>query len=162
MRCLRSIARRYRRWMWQRSNGGRLASTAIVHGIERLTVGPRVAIGDHVVIWAAGGVSIGAESLVAAGTVITSQSHAVDALRMGRTYRETAVTEPIRIGANVWIGANATVLPGARIGDNSIIAAGSVVKGKIPPATLVAGVPARVVRSLDFLEQTSPALEDTE
>ena len=162
MRCLRPIARRYRRLMWQRANEGRLAPSAIVHGIERLDVGPRTAIGDHVVIWAAGGVSIGADSLVAAGTVITSQGHAVDALRLGHMYRDTAVTEPIRIGANVWVGANATVLPGARIGDNSIIAAGSVVKGEIPPATLVAGVPARVVRSLAFLEQASPVVEETE
>lgn len=55
---------------------------------------------------------------------------------------------PIRIGRNVWIARNCTVLPGVEIGDHSVVAAGSVVTRSVPPRTLVAGVPARHVREL--------------
>lgn len=54
--------------------------------------------------------------------------------------------EPINIGNHVWIGVNATILKGANIGDGSIIAAGAVVTGDIPPNCIAAGVPARVIK----------------
>jgi acetyltransferase-like isoleucine patch superfamily enzyme len=56
--------------------------------------------------------------------------------------------EPIAIDTNVWIGAAATILPGVRIGADSVVAAGAVVTHDVPAATVVAGVPARVVRRL--------------
>lgn len=57
-------------------------------------------------------------------------------------------SKPIVIGDEVWLGARVIVLRGARIGDGCIIGANSVVKGSIPPHSLAAGSPARVVRSL--------------
>lgn len=59
------------------------------------------------------------------------------------------VFAPIRIGNNVFIGAYSIILPGAVVGDNCVIGAGSVVAGKIPSESVVAGVPARVIKSLD-------------
>ena len=56
--------------------------------------------------------------------------------------------QPVHIGDGVWIGANATILPGVTIGPGAIIAAGAVVTTNIPTDTLVAGVPARPLRSL--------------
>jgi acetyltransferase-like isoleucine patch superfamily enzyme len=56
--------------------------------------------------------------------------------------------EPITIETNVWIGAAATILPGVTIGADSVVAAGAVVTHDVPPATVVAGVPATVVRQL--------------
>lgn len=56
--------------------------------------------------------------------------------------------KPIRIGNNVWIGANVCVLPGVTIGDNTVIAAGSVVNRDIPAGVLAAGNPCRVVREI--------------
>jgi acetyltransferase-like isoleucine patch superfamily enzyme len=53
---------------------------------------------------------------------------------------------PVHIGNDVWIGARAIVLDGARIGDGAIVAAGSVVSGEVPPYAIVSGVPAKVVR----------------
>ena len=50
---------------------------------------------------------------------------------------------------NVWMGAGRTVLAGAEIGDNSVIGAGSVGKGRIPPSVVAAGVPCRVLRRLE-------------
>jgi acetyltransferase-like isoleucine patch superfamily enzyme len=56
--------------------------------------------------------------------------------------------EPVTIGRNVWIGRNCLILPGADIGENSVIAAGSVVTHSIPSNSLAAGVPARVIREI--------------
>lgn len=58
-------------------------------------------------------------------------------------------TEPIVIGDGCWIGADVTVLGGVTVGPGSVVAAGSVVIRDVPPNSLVAGVPARVVRALD-------------
>lgn len=61
-------------------------------------------------------------------------------------------TEPIKIGSNVWLGRGVTVLPGVEIGDFSVVGAGSVVSRDVPPRTLVAGNPARVVREISASE----------
>ncbi len=55
---------------------------------------------------------------------------------------------PVIIGNNVWIGTNVMILPGAVIGDHSVIAAGSIVTGEIPTKSLAAGSPARVIKTL--------------
>jgi acetyltransferase-like isoleucine patch superfamily enzyme len=60
---------------------------------------------------------------------------------------------PVFIGGNVWIGANSMVLPGAMIGDHTVIAAGSIVTGEIPPKSLAAGSPARVLRKLEIPDE---------
>lgn len=64
-------------------------------------------------------------------------------------YPDIDVFARVTVGNNVFIGLNAILLPGTEIGDNCVIGAGSVVKGRIPPNSVAAGVPARVIRSLD-------------
>jgi acetyltransferase-like isoleucine patch superfamily enzyme len=68
---------------------------------------------------------------------------------MRTCYPGTEYDEPVYIGKNVFVGLNVIILKGAEIGDNSIIAAGSVVKGKIPANSLAAGVPAKVHRTFE-------------
>ena len=58
------------------------------------------------------------------------------------------IPAPIHIGKNVWIGSNATVLPGVSIGDGAIVAAGAVVTKDVPENTIVGGVPAKVIRTI--------------
>ncbi len=58
------------------------------------------------------------------------------------------VTGPIRVCRNAWIGAGAIVLPGVRIGECSVVGAGAVVTADVEPFTVVAGVPARLIRRL--------------
>lgn len=58
-------------------------------------------------------------------------------------------SEPITIGNNVWIGLDAIILKGTEIGDNSVVAAGSVVKGKFPEFSLIGGNPAKLIKTLD-------------
>lgn len=57
-------------------------------------------------------------------------------------------TAPISIGNNVWVGANVTILPGITIGDESVIAAGSLVNKDVPSRTLVGGVPAKIIKCI--------------
>ncbi len=52
------------------------------------------------------------------------------------------------IGDDIWIGANAVILPGVTIGSHSVVAAGSVVTKDVPPHSLVAGVPAKIIRQI--------------
>jgi acetyltransferase-like isoleucine patch superfamily enzyme len=57
-------------------------------------------------------------------------------------------TSPIDIGENVWLGARVMVMPGVTIGRDAAVGAGSIVTSDVPPRTLVAGVPARVIKEL--------------
>jgi acetyltransferase-like isoleucine patch superfamily enzyme len=69
-----------------------------------------------------------------------------------RPFVEQGITaEGIAIEDDVWIGAGAIVTDGVRIGQGAVVAAGAVVTEDVPPHTVVAGVPARVVREIDGL-----------
>jgi maltose O-acetyltransferase len=127
----------------------RLYPYAVIHAPRHVLIGSDTVINDFVHIWGAGGVEIGKDVLIAAGVVITSQSHRIDALAQGRLYRDTVDNARVVIDDNVWIGSGAIVLPGVFIGRDSVVAAGSVVTRDVPPGCLVAGVPARLVRRLD-------------
>lgn len=58
------------------------------------------------------------------------------------------MTAPVIIGDDVWVGANATILPGVTVGNYSVIAAGAVVNRDVPSGALVGGVPARIIKRL--------------
>ena len=60
-----------------------------------------------------------------------------------------APTKPIKIGNDVWIGVNVTILPGVTIGENAVVGAGAVVTKDVPDNAVVVGNPARVIRYLD-------------
>ena len=116
----------------------------MIYHPECISFGNRVDVGENVVIRGGGGISIGNDVLIAAGAALVSEGHPVNPPRWGRN-----VSKPIRIGNEVWIGANAVVLPGVTIGDGSIVAAGAVVSCDVPDNVVVAGVPARVIRAIE-------------
>lgn len=94
------------------------------------------------------GLSIGAHSMIAAGVCISGVNHGMNNCDI--PYRFQMPTElPVTIGKNVWIGMNASILPGITIGDNAIIGAGSIVTRDIPASTLAYGTPCRPVRKLE-------------
>lgn len=90
-----------------------------------------------------GGIYIGDGALIGHNVVLATLNHA-----MSPKDRASMIPAPIRIGKRVWIGANATVLPGVTIGDGAIVAAGAVVTKDVPENTVVAGVPAVPIRHL--------------
>ncbi len=91
-----------------------------------------------------GGIDIGDDVMIAPTVQLISSGHPLDpAIR-----RSQITTAPVRIGRGVWIAAGATVLQGVTVGEDAVIAAGAVVTHDVPARTLVAGVPARVVRAL--------------
>ena len=91
-----------------------------------------------------GGIDIGDDVMIGPNVQLISSGHPLDPA----TRRSQITTAPIRIGRGVWIAAGATVLQGVTVGDNAVVAAGAVVSKDVPPRTLVAGVPAQVIRAL--------------
>jgi acetyltransferase-like isoleucine patch superfamily enzyme len=90
------------------------------------------------------GIDIGDDVMLGPGVRLISSGHPLDpALR-----RRQVTAAPIVVGRNVWVGAGATILQGVTIGDDAVVAAGAVVTGDVPAGVLVAGVPARVVKSV--------------
>jgi acetyltransferase-like isoleucine patch superfamily enzyme len=84
-------------------------------------------------------IEIGDNSIIGYNTVLLAHEFLVDECRVGE----------VKIGKNVVIGANCTVLPGVEIGDNSIISAHSLVNRDVPPNVLAGGVPVKVIKKLD-------------
>ncbi len=100
------------------------------------------AISGHCYIQAINGIYIGDDTIFAPGVKIISANHNLNNFH---TWDEAS---PIRIGNRCWIGANAVILPGVQIGDNCVIGAGAVVSKSIPPHSIAAGNPARLIKSV--------------
>ncbi|MEZ5070402.1 MAG: DapH/DapD/GlmU-related protein [Bacteroidales bacterium] len=90
-----------------------------------------------------GGITIEDHVLIGPGVHIASEGHPLDPLK-----RQILDVAPVRIKQNVWIGAQATILAGVTVGENAVVAAGAVVTKDVPDNAVVAGVPARIVRSV--------------
>jgi maltose O-acetyltransferase len=129
-------------------HGSRISSTARIYRASKVRIGSNSTLNDYVHLWGGGSITIGDDCLVAAHTVITSQTHDVEAIAKGLLYRETNFAHPVTIANNVWVGSHATILPGVSIGDGAIIGAGAVVTRDVPSHSVAAGVPARVIRKL--------------
>lgn len=120
-----------------------------------IEIGERVQLNDYVHIGAVESVRIGSDVLIASKVFITDHDHGCysgdgpqdrpDLPPNDRHFKSA----PVVIEDNVWLGEMVSVLPGAHIGRGAVIGAGSVVKGMIPPGSVAAGVPARVIRRFD-------------
>lgn len=91
-----------------------------------------------------GGITIGDGSLIGHNVVLATINHDLDP----RNNRKNHYA-PINIGNHVWIGSNATILPGVTIGDWAVVAAGAVVTKDVPPYTVVGGIPAKVLKTIE-------------
>lgn len=113
---------------------------------ERITIGDRVRIGSRCHIWAGqrdGRIVIGDDVLFGPEVMLTAGTYDYN---HGSPVTEQPMREAdIEIGSDVWLATRAIVLPGSRIGNGAIVAAGAIVKGDVPEMAIVAGSPARVV-----------------
>ncbi len=111
----------------------------------KLQVGARTIFGHHCTLAALESLVIGEDCLLAEMVSIRDHDHCFDRLEIP-IREQGAVSSPVVIGKNVWLGAKVTVLKGVTIGDNAIVGAGAVVTKNIPENAICAGVPARVIR----------------
>jgi acetyltransferase-like isoleucine patch superfamily enzyme len=112
------------------------------------TVGAYTFINNDAHIVSHSQVHIGEHVRVGERVSIHDENHVFEPLPVDKDSRDTYVSAPIHIGDRVWLGANVTILPGVTIGDDSVVAAGSVVTKDVPAAHLAVGNPARIVRPL--------------
>ena len=101
-------------------------------------------------------VTMGDNVLLAPGVLISTATHPLDAVERASGLESTS---SITIGNDVWIGMGAKILPGVTIGNNVVVAAGAVVNKDVPDNSIVAGVPAKVIRTLNAGEQKSEEIQ---
>lgn len=113
-----------------------------VVGASRISIGRNVFIMDGILLMGSGGITIEDNVQLAANVQILSNNHDL-------RDREVITLAPVRICRGAWIGAGATILPGVTIGENAVVGAASVVTRDVAPNTIVAGNPAKLLRSFD-------------
>jgi acetyltransferase-like isoleucine patch superfamily enzyme len=142
---------------WLRLLGARIGRRTVLHdvrffnlyrrGLAGLEIGEECFLGDECLLDLAEGVRLGRQVtlaervLVLTHTNVGYKDHPLQA-------HFPAMAAPVVVETGSFLGANVTVLPGVRVGAGSFVAAGSVVTADVPPRTLVAGVPARALRTI--------------
>ncbi len=125
--------------------------------VPTLVIGDGTFIGHECSFNLRHGIHIGQQCLLAGGIIIQdNDGHPIDALarRAGEPAPESTVAA-VTIADGVWIGRRAMILKGVTLGENAIVGAGSIVLHDVPANTIVAGNPARVIRTLELAEQQS-------
>ncbi len=120
------------------------------HGKDAvLEIGNRTYLGCRLTISAGSRVTIGNHVLVADNVFIADNpGHPMDAMKRRTQGVEPDQIRPVTIGDDVWIGNGCKIMPGVTIGEGAVVGAASIVTKDVPPYTLVAGAPAKVVRDL--------------
>ncbi len=129
--------------------GSVVRSPLTVVRAHEVRIGRRVVVMNGCLMMAAGGITIDDDALIAANVQLISNNHDLDD-------RAVITCRPVHIGRRAWIGAGATILPGVTVGEGSVVGAGSVVTRDVPPATIVAGNPARIVRHIPSASDPRP------
>lgn len=119
--------------------------SCINNAVGNVIIGDHTRVGLHNTI--IGPVSIGSHVNLAQGITVTALNHNFRDQNL-RIDEQGVSTSPVTIGDDIWIGANAVILPGVTIGNHSVVAAGAVVTKDVPPHSLVAGVPAKKIKEL--------------
>lgn len=110
-----------------------------------ITVGRNVFVNQNCTFYDLGGLDIADDVMIGPNVSIITTGHPLEPSQR----RAAVIAKPVVIERNVWIAAGAIIIGGVTIGENSVVAAGSVVTKDVPPNTLVGGNPARVIRPID-------------
>jgi acetyltransferase-like isoleucine patch superfamily enzyme len=110
---------------------------------KNTTIGKNVFINFDCVFLDLGGISIEDNVLIAPKVSLLTEGHPIEPEN-----RQSLTVAPIHLKKNAWIGANATILPGVTIGENAVVAAGSVVSKDVLDNTVVGGIPAKVLKNI--------------
>ncbi|MEO7690486.1 MAG: sugar O-acetyltransferase [Sphingomonas sp.] len=113
-------------------------------GGENIRLGRNVFINQNCTMYDLGGIDIGDDVMIGPNVSLITSSHPLEPSQR----RACVIAKPIVIERNVWIAAGATIIGGVTIGENSVVAAGSVVTRDVPANSLAGGNPARVIRDI--------------
>ncbi|MEX2804185.1 DapH/DapD/GlmU-related protein [Streptococcus sp. H31] len=111
---------------------------------RHIRLGKEVFINTDVMLTDLGGITLEDKVLIGPRANLITVNHPSNLKQ-----RRGLILKPILVKRNAWIGAGATVLPGVTIGENAIVAAGSIVSKDVPDNTIVAGVPAKVIKEVE-------------
>lgn len=111
---------------------------------RHLCLGKHVFINSNVQFTDLGGISLADNVLIGPGAMLITVNHQLDPAN-----RRSLDTASIRVDSNAWIGARSVILPGVTVGRNAVVAAGAVVTKSVPNNTVVAGVPAKVIKVIE-------------
>ncbi|MDE2493453.1 MAG: acyltransferase [Alphaproteobacteria bacterium] len=146
----------------KRGRNVKISPTAFFKFPENIEIGDNSFINHLCSVWAAPNakITIGRDVLFGPNTVVVAANHGIAADRLIR--EQPGVDRDIIIGNDVWIAANVVVTGGVTIGDGCVVGAGAVVTRNLPPYSICAGVPARVIgkRSADDKTMSSAAARD--
>ena len=124
---------------------------------KNITIGKDVFINSGCHFQDQGGIEIGNGAWIGHNVVLATINHDLSPKENRKNHYA-----PVKIGAHVWIGSNATILPGVTIGNWAVIAAGAVVTRDVPTMTVVGGVPAKVLKVVKELSGAIPSEEREE
>lgn len=113
-------------------------------GGDEIRVGHNVFVNQNCTFYDLGGLDIADDVMIGPNVSILTTGHPLDPSQR----RAVTIGKPIVIERNVWIAAGATIIGGVTVGENSVVAAGSVVTRDVPPNTFVGGNPAQIIRSI--------------
>lgn len=110
---------------------------------KNLKLGKNIFINQNCQILDLGGVTIDDDVMIGPRVNLLSETHPIEP-----ESRKALIAKPIHVKTGAWIGAGATILPGVTVGEHSVVAAGAVVSKDVPDRTVVAGVPAKIIKSI--------------
>jgi acetyltransferase-like isoleucine patch superfamily enzyme len=116
----------------------------------RIRIGSGCFLNRNVMLAAQQGIEIGDHVMFANGCFVGDAAHRFDDSELPITHQGFTSKGPVRIGDNCWFGANCVVTSGVTIGERCVVGANSVVTEDLPPRTIAAGLPAKVIREIDF------------
>lgn len=109
-----------------------------------ITIGKNVFINFDCTFLSLGGITIEDDVLIGPKVSLITENHPLEP-----QHRKGLTGKSIIIKKNTWIGANVTILPGVTVGENSVVAAGAVVSKDVPENTIVGGIPAKIIKTID-------------
>lgn len=131
-------------------------------GCSRISIGKRVVIRPCSHLHGASDsskdvmITIEDDVLIGSGVHIYVTNHNFDNPDIPIYYQGHYPSEPVTLKKGCWLGANVIILPGVTVGENSVVAAGSVVTKSVPDRVLVGGIPARIIKSLENKDKVNP------